>query len=234
VSSSDLHNLTGIVEVLFRLDQALIKSTLNIASFGDVLKSRVLSALREELGQHEDEEIRSSLKLIQARALNKLREETSKLDMGEDKAHAESAAGNLGVIFYELTCHIDEAGSRERKQLPKEQGQAAASTAMSFSAVDISRIRKEFLGGQEPEGEILQAANNAVLQILEMHTRQRIAEALVGSGHLVVLSTDDLGISGNNVFREKMRSMLNSIASGTRASSGNSVAKGKDEMPQRS
>ena len=149
-SSSDPLKLTGVVDVLFRLDQSQIKGTLNIAAFGDVLKIRVLSALREELGRHADAEIRKQLKTIQSTALDKLREEGNKRTPGDGSVYIESGIGDLGVTFYELTCHIDEAGSREHKQLSSDEGQTDASTAMFFTVERISRIRREFLGGAGP------------------------------------------------------------------------------------
>ncbi len=91
---------------------------------------------------------------------------------------------------------------------------------MSFFERDIFLIRKEFLGEQAAQGEALQMANNAVLQILEMHTRQKIAQALGRSGNLVILSADELGVSGNMVLWEKMRAMMGNAAAGKHDADG--------------
>ena len=101
---------------------------------------------------------------------------------------------------------------------------ASYNTVMNFSVEGISRIRDEFLPNKDRQGEALQLANNAVLQMLEMHTRQQIAQALGRSGNLVILSADELGVSGDAVLWEKMRSMA------ARATAGKQKSPGDDNL----
>src|SRR5262249_11520061 len=48
------------------------------------------------------------------------------------------------------------------------------------------------------------ASTRALLQILEMQTRQNIAEALANSGQLVVVTAQELGLAGLAAQREAM------------------------------
>ena len=93
----------------------------------------------------------------------------------------------LQIIFARIdSCHINF-----RKQFTKEAKSGRcfdgyARLAMNFEAVDIARIPgRNFSGDRKPQGEVLQAANDAVLQreglqaannavwqILEMHTQR--------------------------------------------------------------
>jgi hypothetical protein len=131
----------------------------------------------------------------------------------EERGHASSGAdkskqANLGVVFLGLTCHVDPVGPGRKSDSSDSilADNASFNTVMNFSVEEISSIRDEFLPNKDRQGEALQIANNAVLQMLEMHTRQQIAQALGRSGNLVILSADELGISGDTVFWEKMRS----------------------------
>ncbi len=208
-SSADPHKLSGFVDVLFRLDQDALNDTIKLSGFGDILKNRVLSVLREILGEHNDNDIRRKLNDLQTEALSRLEAQAK-----EERGHASSGAdkskqANLGVVFLGLTCHVDPGGPGRKADLQNSTlaDNASFHTVMNFSVEEISSIRDEFLPNKDRQGEALQMANNAVLQMLEMHTRQQIAQALGRSGNLVILSADELGVSGDAVFWEKMRSM---------------------------
>lgn len=71
-SSADPHKLTGFVDVLFRLDQDALNDTIKLSGFGDILKNRVLSALKGILGEHNDSDIRRKLNDLQTDALSPL------------------------------------------------------------------------------------------------------------------------------------------------------------------
>ncbi|MGO9486950.1 MAG: hypothetical protein ACLPX9_20665 [Rhodomicrobium sp.] len=219
-SSADHHKLSGFVDVQFRLDQHAIGDTIKIAGFGNILENSVLSALREKLGEYQDSNIRKNLKSLQASALDRLKEKTNDENGDDAFDSGRTRQGNLGVIFLGLTCHIDPAKGSGHGSEHGEADKTASDTAMSFFERDIFLIRKEFLGEQAAQGEALQMANNAVLQILEMHTRQKIAQALGRSGNLVILSADELGVSGNMVLWEKMRAMMGNAAAGKHDADG--------------
>ncbi len=232
-SLKDQHNVSGFVEVQFKLDSKLIKNTLKVADFGPMLTNHVLSALCEELGEYTEPEIRNNIKAIQTNALNKLKEELVDKEVQNSTRREASETAQLGVIFEKLTCHIEEAGVSEHTSAARRPGDPAFLTAMSFTAQELSYYRNQFLGDEKPQGvtpEALQMANAAVLQILEMHTRLQIAKALVQSGHLVILSADELGLSGNILLREKMRALVSNIAAGNREISSAAIAEKKGEV----
>jgi hypothetical protein len=232
-SSKNQHTVSGFVDVQFRLEQDLIKHTLKVADFGRVLTNRVLGALREELGEYEDKAIRSNLKTIQTDALKKLKQDVTVRKEHDPDTSDGHSAGQLGVIFYDLNCYIEEAGSAESAAKQGEPDNPAAFTAMHFKAEKLSLIRNDFLGNQPPVGEALQLANNAVLKILEMHTRQQIANSIGQSGQLVILSTDDLGMSGNALLREKMRAMVSSMAASKSEAGADAATEAKQTPPQK-
>jgi hypothetical protein len=208
------------VEVSFCLDQELLYETLGIREFGSVLNNRILSALRDELGARSDQDIRKELKSIQTIGLDRLRKQTSELKKKLAKGStAEDGLldsvidqttdldiAPLGVKFLELTCHIDATKERDGGALVNGGGEASAKTVMQFNSPDIATLRNVFLKDNiNPDPELLKMANAAVLEVLEMHTRQQVAQSLVGSGQLFILSASDFGLFGNAVFREKIR-----------------------------
>ena len=118
-SSADQHKLSGFVDVLFRIDREALSDTIKIAGFGDILKNRVLSVLREILGEQNDNDIRRKLNDLQNTALARLeaqaKEERGEASSGVDK----SKHANLGVVFLGLTCYIDAGGLGGRTGSPE-------------------------------------------------------------------------------------------------------------------
>jgi hypothetical protein len=48
-------------------------------------------------------------------------------------------------------------------------------------------------------------ANEALLRVLEMHTRENIARCVSKAGQMIVISSDDLGMARTSVFRGRLR-----------------------------
>ena len=50
-----------------------------------------------------------------------------------------------------------------------------------------------------------EAANEALLRMLEMHTRENIARDAAKSGQMVVISSEELGLARTSIFRSGLR-----------------------------
>jgi hypothetical protein len=198
----DGHKMIVEARVQFSLNRNLLKYVYQLEDFGLALETRIHSAFRAEIGQRHDEDLRSSLHEVEAGVVKRLRQ-------GERDGDEEGEEGiALGAVFHTASFTYMEADDPEAHY-------AAAASVMTVSAdgtnvpavIDRARLaaRPQGLLGLNAQqvdklADVFEsrdpASTSAILAIMEMQTRQQIAEALAASGQLVVVTPQELGLFG--------------------------------------
>ncbi|MGE0742437.1 MAG: hypothetical protein AB7O98_13940 [Hyphomonadaceae bacterium] len=209
--TADDHAIMAEARVQFKLDVKKMKFVHHWQDmFGAALEQRIQSALRAEVGQLEDQQLRKKLNDVEDGALRRLRfaEENG------DEEHEDGYA--LGVKFIGVTFDYtpgDYAPSQQAQMVMggdapmmavAASGDGATPAApvgvrhavrvgpMSLTPQQIDKLADQF-ETKTPH------STAALLTLMEMQTRQNIAEALAGSGQLVVVTPQDLGLAGASV-----------------------------------
>lgn len=221
-STADSHRLMVETRVQFSLNRDLLKYVYQLEDFGLALETRIQSAFRAEIGMRQDEVLRGALHEVEAGVIERLRQ-------GErDGDEAGEAGLALGVNFHTASFTYGEMDADAPAQAPRigiapVGGGAAAATVDAARAVvraqGVLALRPQQLDqladvfkGRDP------AATKALLAILEMQTRQNIAEALASSGQLVVVTAQELGLAGASAQRDAVaRFTAQDIAAGAYA-----------------
>ena len=199
-TTGDGHRLTVEARVQFSINRDLLKYVYQLDDFAMALETRIHSAFRSAIGQYQDEDLRASLHEVEKTVIERLRQAE------RDGDEAGEAGMALGVNFHTASFTYSEnyeesvgAGGVVRpvgaiagaapgvdgaaRQAVRAQGVLALRPQQLDQIADVFKNR-------DP------AATKALLAILDMQTRQNIAEALAASGHLVVMTPSDLGIVG--------------------------------------
>ncbi|MGE3302012.1 MAG: hypothetical protein AB7M12_02740 [Hyphomonadaceae bacterium] len=204
--TADSHRMLVEARVQFSLNRDLLGHVYQIEDFGLALDTRIQSAFRAEIGKRQDETLRASLHDVEVAVIELLRQ-------GEREG---DEAGELGMALG-VNFHSASFTYSEPDEFSAEMAAAAAAPAPAAAAaigggkeapapVQAIRLAARTQGvlalrpqqldlladvfkGREP------GSTQALLAILEMQTRQNIAEALAGSGQLVVVTTQDLGLA---------------------------------------
>ncbi len=214
-TTSDGHRLIVEARVQFSLNRDLLKYVYQLDDFSLALETRIHSAFRAEIGRRQDEVLRGSLHDVENAVVAHLRKAEAD---GDEVGEAGLA---LGVNFHTASFTYAEAedhfaalasgmiapptvagASTDHAQaLPTTQPQGAVRTVarapgvLSLRPQQLDQLADAFKG-REP------ASTAALLTMLEMQTRQNIAEALASSGQLVVITSQELGLTGASVQRD--------------------------------
>jgi hypothetical protein len=215
-TTADGHRMMVEARVQFSLNRDLLKYVYQLDDFGLALETRIQSAFRAEIGKRQDEVLRASLQEVEGAAIEALR----KGERDGDEAGEPGMA--LGVNFHTASFTYADAetydgaaamsvapagvaGATEpgapgvRAAMPRGQGVLSMRPQQMDLLADVFK-------GRDP------ASTQAMLAIMEMQTRQNIAEALAGSGQLVVVTAQELGLAGALAQRDAMERSAGAVA----------------------
>lgn len=213
--TADNHKIMAEVRVQFSLNRERMFFVYHMQDFALSLETRIQSAIRAEVGKRQDEQLRGALHEVEAGAVQRLRR-------GEeegDEAHEPGVA--LGVNFHTVsftyTAADEFAPEAFAPALMAPGAPAAAAPRGAEAAVAAERARAimrsvgplalkpqqldqlaDVFRGRDAE------STAAILTLLDMQTRQNIAEALAASGQLMVLTPQELGFVGAAAVREAL------------------------------
>jgi len=208
----DAHKVIVDARVMFSVNRDLLRHVYHIEDFGIALETRIQSAFRAEIGRRHDEELRSSLDNVEAQVLEHLRraeregDEEGELGMalGVNFHHASFTyieADEMQAGGFAMMGHVGPApaaGAEGAARAPVRGGGMYAQGVLALNPQHLDRLADKFKGRPTEE-------TKALLAILEMQTRQNIAEALAASGQLIVVTPQELGLIGATAQRELRR-----------------------------
>lgn len=202
--TADKHKVVVDARVQFSLNRDLLKHVYEIQEFSLALETRIQSAFRAEIGKRKDEELRAQLHDVERGAIAQLRQAE---DEGDEKGERGMA---LGVRFHTANFTFtqpDEFASpafaavaalppgATPEQHAAARAAARAQGVLSLRPQQIDQLADVFNGRDA-------AGSAAILALLEMQTRQNIAEALAASGQLIVMTPQELGLASAVVAKE--------------------------------
>jgi hypothetical protein len=205
-TTADDHSIVVEVRVQFSLNRDKMFFVYNVQDFGLALETRIQSAVRAEVGKREDQQLRANLGDVEEGAVKRLRQAEEE----GDEAHEAGIA--LGVKFHGVSFSYKSAEEFAATGAApgiagaslSVEGAAAVSAsagerrvltrpgALSLSPQQLDKLADQFRT-QTPQSAA------ALLAMLEMQTRQNIAEALAASGQLIVVTPQELGLAGATV-----------------------------------
>jgi hypothetical protein len=212
-TTADGHRMLVEARVQFSLNRELLKHVYQVEDFALALETRIHSAFRGEIGKRADEDLRSGLNAVEDGVIERLR----KAERDGDEAGELGMA--LGVVFHTANFTFTPADDHfdglpvgamslgASPASPPAAGDAAAAPLLAARAVvrshGVLALRPQQLDlladvfkNRDP------ASTAALLAMLEMQTRQNIAEALAGSGQLVVVTGQELGLASATTQRD--------------------------------
>lgn len=205
--TADSHKVIIEARVQFSLNRELLKHVYEIQEFSLALESRIQSAFRAEIGKRNDEDLRASLQEVERGAIERLRRDEEEGDEAGEKGMA------LGVRFHTANftyTQPDEfavpaiaiSGPPLPANATPEQHAAARALARAAGVLTLRPQQIDQLAdvfkNRDP------AALSALLAVMEMQTRQNIAESLAASGQLLVLTPQELGLIGASAQRDAL------------------------------
>ncbi len=207
--TADSHKVIVDSRVQFSLNRALLKHVYEIQEFSLAMESRIQSAFRAEIGKRNDEELRASLQDVERGAIERLRRDETEGDEAGEPGMA------LGVRFHTANftyTQPDEFATSAPMAIPgavqlpanatPEQHAAARALARAAGVLTLRPQQIDQLAdvfkGRDPQ------AISALMALLDMQTRQNIAEALAASGQLLVLTPQELGLVGAAAQRQAL------------------------------
>jgi len=205
--TADSHKIIVEARVQFSLNRDLLKHVYEIQEFSLALESRIQSAFRAEIGKRNDEDLRTSLQEVERGAIDRLRRDEDEGDEAGEKGMA------LGVRFHtanftytqpdEFAAPAMAVGGAPLPVNATPEQQAAARALARAAGVLTLRPQQidqlaDVFKNRDP------AALAALLAVMDMQTRQNIAEALAASGQLLVLTPQELGLIGAAAQRDAL------------------------------
>lgn len=206
--TADNHRITVEARVQFSLNRERMFFVYHIQDFGLALETRIQSALRAEIGKRQDEELRAALHDVEERAVARLRQ----AEADGDEAHEAGIA--LGVNFHTVSFNYTSADefadtTMSGAAIAAAMGAAPGDSAAAERARAIVRSNGTLSLRPQQLDQLADVFRNrdpastaAILTMLEMQTRQNIAEALASSGQLMVFTPQDLGLVGSLTERD--------------------------------
>ncbi len=210
--TADNHRISVEARVQFSLNRERMFFVYHIQDFGLALETRIQSALRAEIGKRQDEEVRAALHDVEERAVARLRQ----AEADGDEAHEAGIA--LGVNFHTVSFNYapaDEFAPTAMGGGVMSSGVGAGVAVLSDTGTAAERARAivRSTGALSLRPQQLDqladvfrnrdpASTQAILTMLDMQTRQNIAEALASSGQLMVFTPQDLGLVGSLTERD--------------------------------
>jgi len=202
--TADDHKVMIDARVQFSINRDLLKHVYEIQEFSLALETRIHSAYRAEVGRRKDEELRAQIHEVERGVIDQLR--TAEAE-GDEKGEPGMA---LGVNFHTASFTFtqpDEFAStlglapgvvatpEQAAAIEKARAAARSQGVLALRPQQLDQIADVFVG-RDP------SATAALMALLEMQTRQNIAEALAESGQLVVVTPQELGLLGVTAQRE--------------------------------
>lgn len=202
--TADSHKVIVDARVQFSLNRDLLKHVYEIQDFSQALEARIHSAFRSEIGKRQDEELRRGLHDVERAVIDHLRRQEDEGDEAGEKGMA------LGVRFHSATftyTQPDEFAApvgAGAVALPPNATpeQHAAARALARAQGVLSLRPQQFDQLADVFANRDPAAIAALLALLDMQTRQNIAEALAASGQLMVVTPQELGLIGATAQRD--------------------------------
>jgi hypothetical protein len=206
--TTDNHKVVVEARVQFSLNRDLLKHVYEIQEFSFALETRIQSAFRSEIGKRHDEELRRALHDVERHVIDHLR----RVEEEGDEAGEPGMA--LGVRFhtanFTYTQPDEFAGASPLAAAPAlpanatpEQRQQAIAIAAAARTQGVLALRPQQLDSlSDVFKERDPAATAALMALLEMQTRQNIAEALAASGQLIVVTPQELGLFAATAQRD--------------------------------
>lgn len=204
--TADSHKVIVEARVQFSLNRRLLKHVYEIQEFSLALETRIQSAFRSEIGKRRDEELRAALHDVERAAVEHLRRAEEEGDEAGEPGMA------LGVNFHTASFTYSQpdefAAPLALAGVTSTPGVAATPAAVeaaraAMRAQGVLALRPQQIDqladvftSRDP------ASTAAILTLLEMQTRQNIAEALAASGQLVVVTPQELGLISASAQRE--------------------------------
>jgi hypothetical protein len=224
-TTSDAHRVIVEARVQFSLNRDLLRYVYQLEDFSLALETRIQSAFRAEIGKRPDEVLRGSLHDVETAVVAHLRQAE------KDGDEAGEVGVALGVIYHTASFTYVEADDHFAALASQGVAAAAATSGVDGAPAQAARavggVRGQNVLALKPQqldqlADVFKGrdpvAAQAILTMLDMQTRQNIAEALAASGQLVVITGAELGLTGASAQREALlRSMA--AAPGTPAAS---------------
>ncbi|MES1199628.1 MAG: hypothetical protein ABUS48_06580 [Pseudomonadota bacterium] len=212
-TTQDNHSLALDVRVQFSLNRDLLKYVYQLEDFGLALETRIQSAFRAEIGMRQDEVLRAAMHEVEAGAIARLRQAE------RDGDEAGEAGMALGVNFHtaSFTYTVTDGDMSMAPMGMVQTGQVGANGAVTVLDGVRQTVRSQGVLALRPQqldllADVFKgrdpAATRALLTILEMQTRQNIAEALASSGQTVVVTGQELGLTAASAQRDAVAASL--------------------------
>jgi hypothetical protein len=202
--TADDHEVVVEGRVQFSLNRELLKHVYEIQEFSLALETRIQSAYRSEVGKRNDEVLRASISDVERGVIEQLRTAESE---GDEKGERGMA---LGVNFHTASftfrqpdefagplAGLGSAGASTPEAMEKARALARAQGVLALRPQQLDQIADVFNKRDA-------SSTAALLALLEMQTRQNIAEALASSGQLIVVTPQELGLIGVTAQREAL------------------------------
>lgn len=228
IETADLNTMTVTVGITFRLEPDRLKETIILGNFERMLQDNLENAFREELGKLDNEDIGHHISDLREKVLELLKDRESK-------------RWSLGVEFINVAFRVSKSAEAQIADVyHPTDSQPFRFSVNNVDEQKLDAIRDTFLRTGWKDGTVgdieamnahYQAANDALLKIMEFQMRQNIVEALVGSGNLMVLSTSDIGLRDGQMFREPLKEFFSKNSSAKDTNSQYPDGKEKPEHP---
>ncbi len=196
--TADSHKVVVDARVQFSLNRKLLKHVYELQEFSLALETRIQSAFRSEIGKRNDEVLRTALHEVERAVIEVLRRQEEEGDESGEPGMA------IGVNFHTASftyaqrdefaaptampvINASAAGASAPAQIEAVRAAMRAHGVLSLRPQQLDQLADVF-AGRDP------ASTAAMLSMLEMQTRQNIAEALASSGQLIVVTPQDLGL----------------------------------------
>jgi hypothetical protein len=204
--TADGHKVMVEARVQFSLNRKLLKHVYEIQEFSLALDTRIQSAFRSEIGKRRDEQLRAGLHEVERAAVEHLRRAEEEGDQAGEPGMA------VGVNFHTASftySQPDEFATPLALTAAAVNGGAAATPAVIDAARAAMRAQGVLALRPQQIDQLADvfahrdpASTAAILSLLDMQTRQNIAEALAASGQLVVVTPQELGLISAAAQRE--------------------------------
>jgi hypothetical protein len=207
-TTADAHSVVVEARVQFSLNRDLLKHVYQLEDFGLALETRIHSAFRAEIGKRNDEDLRAALHAVETAVVEQLRQ--AERDGDESGEPGMALGANIHTASFTYV-QADEFAAAQPMTISAPGGAPAVDGAPPAIGAARSIVRAQGVLGLRPQqldqlADVFKnrdpAATKALLAILEMQTRQNIAESLASSGHLVVVTSQELGLTGASAQRE--------------------------------
>lgn len=204
----DGHKVVVDARVQFSLNRDLLKHVYEIQEFSLALETRIQSAFRSEIGKRPDEALRAGLHEVERGVAEQLRrheaegDESGELGMALGvRWHTANFTFSQRDEFAETAKAATVLAALPADATPQQHAAARAMSrgqgVLSLRPQQIDQLADVFVD-RDP------AALAALMALLDMQTRQNIAEALAASGQLLVLTPQELGLIGAAAQRDAL------------------------------